>query len=161
MRRIVIFLICLFLLSSSFLSPSASADNGDTTVYVTRTGYAYHRDGCYHLKSRIPMSLRDAVRSGHSPCRDCNPPLPDFTDSVSTAPTRSLSSERYSSRSSGSVFQPVFDWLNNLPRPVFIFLMLVFIAAAVFCSWLALSGFILLLSVIFGLVSRFFQWIRR
>ena len=161
MRRVFIFLICLFLLSSPLLSPPASADNGNTTVYVTQTGYAYHRSGCYHLKSRIPMSLRDAVRAGYSPCKDCKPPRPDFTLDVATAPPRSSSGERYAARSSASGIQPVYDWLNRLPRPVFILILLVFAAAVVYCSWLVLSGFILLLSVVFGLISRFFRWVRR
>lgn len=107
------------------------------------------------------MSLRDAVRAGYSPCKDCKPPRPDFTDSVATAPPRSSSGERYAARSSASGIQPVYDWLNRLPRPVFILILLVFAAAVVYCSWLVLFGFIWLLSVVFGLISRFFRWVRR
>lgn len=164
MRRIFILLICLFLLSSPFLSPAASADNGGTTVYVTQTGYAYHRSGCYHLKSRIPMTLREAVESGYSPCKDCKPPTPDFSASVATAPTRSSSGNsdsRYSIRASSSRLQPVFDWFNALPRPLFLLSVFLFAACCVFASWLSLSLFIWLLSVLYGWLCRFSSWIRR
>jgi hypothetical protein len=44
------------------------------TVYVTRTGTKYHRDGCSALsKSRIPISLAEAT-SRYSPCSRCGPP---------------------------------------------------------------------------------------
>lgn len=44
------------------------------TVYVTKTGKKYHRDGCRYLsQSRIPMSLSDA-KSRYDPCSVCNPP---------------------------------------------------------------------------------------
>lgn len=44
------------------------------TVYVTKTGKKYHRDGCRYLsQSRIPISLSDA-KSGYGPCSVCNPP---------------------------------------------------------------------------------------
>jgi len=46
------------------------------TVYVTRTGHKYHQDWCPHLaKSKIPMSLRDAVDGGYSACTECAPPI--------------------------------------------------------------------------------------
>lgn len=48
------------------------------TVYVTRTGTKYHRDGCRYLaKSRIPMALADAVSGGYAPCSACRPPSAD------------------------------------------------------------------------------------
>lgn len=55
---------------------SAQAQSvGDTvTVYVTKTGAKYHRDGCKHLsKSKIPMSLEEA-RGRYEPCSACSPP---------------------------------------------------------------------------------------
>ncbi len=56
------------------LSPLAT-DKSQITVYVTRTGEKYHRDGCRYLrKSQIPMSLKDAIQSGYTPCSICNPP---------------------------------------------------------------------------------------
>lgn len=43
-------------------------------VYVTRTGDAYHRDGCRFLaRSRIPIALREA-RARYIPCAVCKPP---------------------------------------------------------------------------------------
>jgi micrococcal nuclease len=46
----------------------------EMTVYVTRTGEKYHRDGCRYLsRSRIPMSLKDAKLS-YSACSVCRPP---------------------------------------------------------------------------------------
>lgn len=50
-------------------------DKKEITVYVTRTGKKYHRDGCRYLaKSKIPMSLSDAKAAGYEPCSVCNPP---------------------------------------------------------------------------------------
>jgi micrococcal nuclease len=47
----------------------------DLTVYVTNTGERYHREGCSSLRrSRIPISLGEAVRSGYEPCSICKPP---------------------------------------------------------------------------------------
>ncbi|HEY8535915.1 MAG TPA: hypothetical protein VIL25_05680, partial [Vicinamibacterales bacterium] len=52
----------------------APADDGETTVYVTRTGKKYHRDGCRSLaRSRIPMKLSEAARR-YGPCAVCRPP---------------------------------------------------------------------------------------
>ena len=44
------------------------------TVYVTRTGKKYHREGCSSLRrSKIPISLADA-KQRYGPCGRCNPP---------------------------------------------------------------------------------------
>jgi len=44
------------------------------TVYITKTGKKYHRDGCGSLsKSKIAISLSDAKRKGYTPCSLCNP----------------------------------------------------------------------------------------
>lgn len=51
-----------------------AADPSSQTVYVTNTGSKYHRDGCRYLKSRIEISLGDAVAQGYEPCKVCNPP---------------------------------------------------------------------------------------
>lgn len=51
------------------------ADNGDTIVYVTKTGEKYHSLGCTYLKSSsIPIKLSEAVKK-YSPCSRCSPPL--------------------------------------------------------------------------------------
>ena len=50
----------------------ASPDTA-STVYITRTGSKYHRDGCRYLRSsKIPIALPDAKRQ-YSPCSVCNP----------------------------------------------------------------------------------------
>ena len=50
------------------------AADGSTTVYVTKTGEKYHTSGCQYLrKSKISISLQDAVSSGYEPCSRCNP----------------------------------------------------------------------------------------
>lgn len=47
----------------------------DVTVYITRTGKKYHRAGCGYLsRSMIPISLKEAVSRGYTPCSRCNPP---------------------------------------------------------------------------------------
>ena len=55
-------------------SPIPKQTNQGVTVYVTKTGAKYHRDGCRYLsKTKIPISLSDA-KSGYGPCSVCNPP---------------------------------------------------------------------------------------
>ena len=45
----------------------------EVTVYATKTGSKYHRDGCRYLsKSKIPMSLSKAKKV-YSPCSVCKP----------------------------------------------------------------------------------------
>lgn len=45
------------------------------TVFITRTGSHYHLSHCQHLaKSRIPISLEDAIAKGQIPCSYCKPP---------------------------------------------------------------------------------------
>jgi len=59
--------------SAQTLITRLSTSPDTTSVYITRTGAKYHRDGCRYLsKSKIPISLTDAKR-GYSPCSVCNP----------------------------------------------------------------------------------------
>jgi biopolymer transport protein ExbD len=45
------------------------------TVYVTRTGKKYHRDGCRYLTaSKIEISPKDAKAKGYTACKVCRPP---------------------------------------------------------------------------------------
>jgi endonuclease YncB( thermonuclease family) len=45
------------------------------TVYVTKTGEKYHREGCRSLaKSSIPTTLGEAAGK-YAPCSICNPPI--------------------------------------------------------------------------------------
>lgn len=47
----------------------------ETTLFITRTGRKYHRQGCRYLrKSAIPISLKDARAAGYTPCSVCGPP---------------------------------------------------------------------------------------
>ncbi|MDR0587140.1 MAG: hypothetical protein LBG26_07865, partial [Treponema sp.] len=51
-------------------------------VYVTNSGNKYHVEGCSSLRrSRIAVSLADAIRSGYEPCSVCNPPRLSGADS--------------------------------------------------------------------------------
>lgn len=50
-------------------------DPQNQTVYITRTGKKYHRDGCEYLRQgKIPIALKDAKAKGYTPCKVCNPP---------------------------------------------------------------------------------------
>ena len=61
---------------------------GDTIVYITRTGAKYHRDGCRSLaKSRIPITLGEAVKRGYGPCKICKPPVLASTATATLAAT--------------------------------------------------------------------------
>jgi hypothetical protein len=83
MRRLVRLVVFLCLLVSVPVvvvpfqqpAPQPQVQNKTQTVYVTRTGKRYHRDGCRYLSSsRIPMSLKDAKAKGYTPCKVCHPP---------------------------------------------------------------------------------------
>jgi len=48
--------------------------DGGEVVFVTRTGSAYHRDGCRYLESgKIKISLSEALGRGYEPCKVCEP----------------------------------------------------------------------------------------
>ena len=80
MRRLLAALtLCLSLLCPVALQVRAQQgtavqqDQKTQTVYITRTGKRYHRDGCRYLAaSKIPISLKDA--KGDTPCKVCHPP---------------------------------------------------------------------------------------
>lgn len=58
-------------------SPAVNIDNDDrrSTVYITKTGGRYHREGCSHLsRSKIPLPLAQALKKGYIPCNVCKPP---------------------------------------------------------------------------------------
>ena len=53
-------------------SEQSAAEKAECTVYVTRTGKRYHKEGCSSLRaSRIPMSRKEAQQRGHTPCQRC------------------------------------------------------------------------------------------
>jgi len=48
----------------------------ETTVYITRTGKKYHTGDCRYLsKSKIPITLKEAIERGYTPCSVCGPPV--------------------------------------------------------------------------------------
>lgn len=56
-------------------TPSSTTEpQKEVTVYVTRTGTKYHREGCRHLRrSKIPRSLSE-IAGRYEPCGVCRPP---------------------------------------------------------------------------------------
>jgi biopolymer transport protein ExbD len=53
----------------------AQQDPAKITVYITKTGEKYHRDGCSSLRrSRFAVSLKEAVARGYGTCKNCKPP---------------------------------------------------------------------------------------
>jgi endonuclease YncB( thermonuclease family) len=60
--------------SSGWWQAARELDSQSLTVYVTRTGYKYHRSSCQYLRrSRYPMALAEA-RKRYSACSVCRPP---------------------------------------------------------------------------------------
>lgn len=98
MKKRIVAITCAFLVLISALSIPIYADNSATVVYVTRTGYAYHKSGCSYLRSKIELTLREAVESGYSPCSRCHPPTPDF-EYESRSTKKSTSGSRSSAES--------------------------------------------------------------
>lgn len=55
-------------------SVTTKSNNVSYTVYRTKTGSKYHRDGCRYLsRSQIAISKSDAVSMGLTPCSICQP----------------------------------------------------------------------------------------
>lgn len=49
-------------------------DNQYVTVYITRTGKKYHRDGCKYLSNgKIPVDLNELDLEKYTPCSVCKP----------------------------------------------------------------------------------------
>jgi micrococcal nuclease len=77
------------------IADAAQVSANSETVYVTRTGKAYHRNGCRSLaKSRIPMALSEAA-ARYKPCSICKPPIAGSTQAI--APALSVPPPRVSS----------------------------------------------------------------
>ena len=85
MKRIflLLFVLSLFWPSAGVVSllpalpptTQQAVDPQTATVYVTKTGKKYHRDGCRSLsRSRIPMTVKEAKAKGYTPCSVCRPP---------------------------------------------------------------------------------------
>ncbi|HNY17677.1 MAG TPA: thermonuclease family protein [Treponemataceae bacterium] len=60
---------------AALLAVSCAAD--DSGLFVTKTGTKYHLGSCKALsKSKIPITLEDAIARGYTPCELCHPPAP-------------------------------------------------------------------------------------
>ena len=73
--RIYIFLraavLAVMTASTVYAQESAAAE----TVYITRSGRAYHRETCSALsRSKQPIPLAEAAGAGYTPCGICTPP---------------------------------------------------------------------------------------
>jgi len=54
------------------IKPTEQTEKANPTVYTTNTGKKYHKDGCISLnRSKIPISLEDALNRGLEPCKVC------------------------------------------------------------------------------------------
>jgi len=52
---------------------SDNTERNGETVYITKSGSKYHKDGCRYLsKSKIPISLSEALKRNYTPCSACN-----------------------------------------------------------------------------------------
>ena len=84
-KRRILTLSTIVFLSFGMLIPSntVKAATGDTTVYITKTGSCYHKSGCSSLrKSKIAVTLQDAVDRGKRPCKNCKPGSLDETSAA-------------------------------------------------------------------------------
>ena len=81
MKRLLLALFVLLLTISGCGSKSDSKSttsqvvtNKEQTVFVTRTGKKYHRDGCQYLRqSKRKIELSSATKKGYTPCKVCRP----------------------------------------------------------------------------------------
>jgi micrococcal nuclease len=90
-----------------------SAAEEDLTVYVTNSGRRYHEDGCSSLsRSKIAITLADAVRSGYTPCSICTPPV--LSRPPEPAPARAL----YRVNVAGLARSSQADWQKMVPAVV-------------------------------------------
>ncbi|MDR3130140.1 MAG: thermonuclease family protein [Treponema sp.] len=82
-RTLLVFVLAAALVSAANRAAHAvnSGPDGESTVYVTKSGKSYHRENCSFLRnSKIAISLAVALRSGYAPCLTCKPPAPDQAD---------------------------------------------------------------------------------
>ncbi len=57
---------------NSYSYEEEATDKQSITVYITKTGSKYHKDGCQYLsQSKIPITLQDAIDQGYTPCSKC------------------------------------------------------------------------------------------
>ncbi|MDR3248176.1 MAG: thermonuclease family protein [Treponema sp.] len=89
---LILLLLALHFLPGSLLAGEEGKETAETTVtaattvYATATGRKYHREDCVSLsRSKITISLGDALRSGYAPCGICKPPELDAAQAAYTA----------------------------------------------------------------------------
>jgi len=71
-RVIAAALILAFIAISLFAQDSDEFD--EVIVYISNTGTKYHRETCNSLRrSKIPVTLEQAIERGYEPCRNCKP----------------------------------------------------------------------------------------
>jgi biopolymer transport protein ExbD len=76
MRRLLViwifalsFVLPVALPTAAFQGSVPQEQKKTQTVYITRTGKRYHRDGCRYLAySKIPVSLEEAKKNRYTPC---------------------------------------------------------------------------------------------
>ena len=81
MRGSRLFLAVCLLFGCTFAQPLhaahpqlAATQPKNDTVYITRTGKKFHRDGCRSLsRSKIPVRRADAIARGYGACKICKP----------------------------------------------------------------------------------------
>lgn len=114
-RALACCIVALLLFACIAPAFAASADNGDTIVYVTTYGEKYHRSTCGYLwNSSRAITLRDAVLKGYGRCARCRPPVfngtiptptpkPVPTPQKTPAPSAAAQSEKQTSGSGWAV----------------------------------------------------------
>jgi len=75
----LILLFLAFLMPASYGSEPAPRSHSleikkEATVYITKTGKKYHKDGCRYLsKSKIETTKQSAIKDGYGACSVCKP----------------------------------------------------------------------------------------
>jgi micrococcal nuclease len=85
---------------------------GEEHVYVTYSGRRYHLEGCSLLRrSKIAVTLTDAVKSGYEPCSICKPP-------VLSRPPAPAARKLYRVNVAGLAGTSQADWRSMVPAVV-------------------------------------------
>ena len=73
MKRVIAVALILALFAISLFAQE-SDEFDEIIVYITNTGTKYHRETCNSLRrSKIPVTLEQAIERGYEPCRNCKP----------------------------------------------------------------------------------------
>ena len=73
MKRVIATALILTLIAFSLFAQD-SGEFDEIIVYITKTGAKYHRETCNSLRrSKIPVTLEQAIERGYEPCRNCKP----------------------------------------------------------------------------------------